>query len=91
MAIRATRGVADDNDPISQHPEADDPLLAVILARVFGLEVRGFKNELRVLEVQLPHGERSGTLQRIVGDDHPVSVSTSTVERNTGSLVMYDG
>jgi hypothetical protein len=35
VAIRAARRVADHNHSIPEHPEADDSLLAVILARIF--------------------------------------------------------
>jgi hypothetical protein len=56
VAIRAARCVANNNHSISQHAEADDPSLAVVLASVFGLEVRRRKDKLGVFEVEVPFG-----------------------------------
>jgi len=76
VAIRAARGVADDNHPISEHSEADDPRLAVFLARVFGLEIRRFEDRLRVIKVKLWCGKCPGSLRWIVGDGYTVNVFT---------------
>ena len=84
MAIRATRGVADDNHPVPEHSKTKDSRLAVVPAPIFGLEVSRFKHKLRILKVKLSLGECLGTLQGIIGDGHPVSVSTSTPEHKGG-------
>ena len=87
VAIRATRGVADDNHTIPEHPKAHDSLFSIVLARVLGLEVRRFKYELRILEVELSFGKCPCPLRGIVGDGHSVSVSTSTAARKDGLCV----
>ncbi len=83
VAIRATRGVADNDHPVAKHAEADDPRLAVVLALVLNLEVRTIEHQLGVFEVQSPARKRGTALLRIVRDGHPVSVATSTRRRKS--------
>ena len=87
VAIRAARGVADNNHPIPEHPKAHDSPLAVVFARVLGLEVCRFKYELCILEVELSFGKCPGPLRGIVGDDHAIIVSTSTLAHKSGLFV----
>ena len=86
MAIRATRGVANDNHSVPEHPKAEDSLFSVVLASVLGLKVRRFKYNLRVFEVELSFGEGPVSFWGVVGDSHVVSVSTSTAQHKRGSV-----
>lgn len=79
MAIRATRGVADDDHAIAEHAETDDPCFAVVLAEVLDLEVWPVEDEVGILEVESAALERGTALRWIVRDGHAVSVATSTL------------
>src|SRR5574337_806998 len=81
VAIRATRGVADDDHAIAEHAEADDPCLAVVLTLVLDLECRPVEHQLGSLEIESAAGERGTALPWIVRDGNAVSVATSTFQR----------
>ena len=88
MAIRATRGVANDDHSVPEHPKAEDSFLSVVLASVLGLKVCRLKYNFRVFEVELPVGEGACSFWGIVGDSHGVIVSTSTpLSRNRNRAI----
>jgi len=70
VAIRATRGVANHNDPAVKDAKADDPRLAVIPACVFDLERCARENKCRILEVESTLGKGGCSLPRIECDYH---------------------
>ena len=52
MAIRATRGIADNNHSITEHAKANHAPLAVVAPYIFGLEVRATENCFGILKVK---------------------------------------
>ena len=82
MAIRATRGIADNNHSIAEHAKANHALLAVVASYIFGLEVRASEYCFRILKVKASVRQRRVALVRIVGNCHSVIVATSTSGRN---------
>jgi hypothetical protein len=78
VANRATRGVADYDQPAREQAEAEDSAFTVVLARVLDLDRQSLKDSRGVLEVQTSFGHWSFAFGRSEGDSHPVSVSTIT-------------
>lgn len=90
MTIRATRCVTHYNQALTQQTEADDPLLAVVVASVFSFERRPSKDLRGVREVQPALNQRQIALGRVVGDPHPVNVSTKTTGGNQWWLMTQN-
>lgn len=84
VANRATRGVADNYQPTCEQTKADDSAFTVVLAQVFDLDRHSLENQFGVLEIQTTLSECTSTFDRIVGDAHPVIVSTLIVASNRG-------
>lgn len=70
MAIRATRRVANHNDPSVKDTKADDSRFAVIPARILDLEPRASKNKCRILKVESAFSKGGCSFPRIEGDCH---------------------
>jgi hypothetical protein len=70
VAIRATRRVANDNDPPAQHTEADDSGFTVIPSLVLNVERRPGENQFGVLEIETAFGKCGCSFPRIKGDRH---------------------
>jgi len=68
VAIRATRCVANNDNPTMEQAKADDADLIVVSAIVFDLERRSRENELRVLEVESAFRECGCSLGRVIRD-----------------------
>ena len=81
MAIRATRGVADDHHSIAQHAEAKHAHFATVSAHILSLEVGSIKDLAGILEVQSVGGRCAFALLRIVRDWYVVNVATLTMRR----------
>ena len=78
VTIRATQRLADHHHSITEHAKATHPPLAVLFSQIFGFEMRRLKNLTRVHEIEIPLRQCRGTLVRVAGDCHEVSVTTST-------------
>ena len=63
VAIRATRGLADDDHSIVEHGKANHPPLTMVLAYILGLEVRAGEDCLGIFEVQASVGQRRSALR----------------------------
>jgi hypothetical protein len=70
VAIRATRRVANDNDPPAQHTEADDSRFAIGPSVVLNLESRTGENKLGVLEIETAFRKGGCSFPWIEGDCH---------------------
>jgi len=70
VAIRATRRVANDNDPVAQHTETDDSRFAVVPALVFDFEGRSGENQFGVPEIETTIGKGGCSFPWIEGDCH---------------------
>jgi hypothetical protein len=70
MAIRATRCIANDNDPSAQHTETDDSRFTVVLSPVLDLKSRPGENQFGVLEGETAFSQGGRALPRIEGDCH---------------------
>ena len=70
MAIRATRRVANDNDPSAQHTETDDSRFAVAPSFVLDFESRPGENQLGVFEIEAAFGKGRCSFPRIESDCH---------------------
>ena len=70
MAFRATRRVANNDDPSAQYTKTDDSRFAVVPALVFDFESRPGENQFGVLEIETAIGKGSCALPRIEGDYH---------------------
>jgi hypothetical protein len=57
VAIRATRRVANHNDPTAQCAETNDPRLAIVLALVFDFESRSSEHKFGIVEIQAARGK----------------------------------
>ena len=82
VAIRATRRVANHHHSVTKHSKADDSLFAVVPTQIFRLERRACEDKGGNLKVKASRLLRFGSLRRVIGDCHVVSVSTSTSQRN---------
>ena len=79
VAIRATRRVPNDYQSVFQTSVADESTFAVVLARVFDLDCRSFKDDHGIFEVETALDKRLLSLGWIVGQAHADIVSTKTV------------
>ena len=70
VAHRATRGVADYDEPASEQAKAQDAAFTIVLARIFHLDSEALKDFDSVLEVQSALAQRLVAFGRIVGDAH---------------------
>jgi hypothetical protein len=70
VAIRATRGVANHNDPTLEDTEADDSRFAVVLTEILDFERRAGKNKWRIVKVQTALCKGGCSFPRIKGDCH---------------------
>jgi hypothetical protein len=70
VAIRATRRVANDDDPSAQHTKTDDSRFAVVPAPVFDLESRPGKNQFGVFEIETTIGKGGCSFPWIESDYH---------------------
>jgi hypothetical protein len=70
MAIRATRRVANDNDPSAQHTETDDSRFAVVPSPVLDLKSRPSENQFGVREIEATLSKRGCPFPRIKDDCH---------------------
>jgi len=70
VAIRATRGVADDDQASLELAVAEHPSLAIVLARVLDLDGQTCEHDRGILKIQTSFRHRPGTLVRIVGNAH---------------------
>ena len=68
VAIRATRCVANNDNPTMEQAKADDADLIVVSAIVFDLERRSRENELCVFEVESAFRECGCSLGRVIRD-----------------------
>lgn len=78
MTIRTPWGVTYDNHPVLKHSKTDVPPFTIVSTQIFDLEVRLFKYELRILEIEPARSKRMLALDRIVYDCHDVKVTTNT-------------
>ncbi len=70
LAIRATRGVANDNDPSVENTKADDSRFAVVPTDILDFERRTGKDECCIFKVQTAISKRGCSFLRIEGDCH---------------------
>jgi hypothetical protein len=70
VAIRATRRVANHNDPTVEDTEADDSRFAVVSAHILDLERRTSKDKCRILKVQTAFSKGGCPFPRIEGNCH---------------------
>ena len=70
VAIRATRRIANDDNPTMEQTKADNSRFAVVPAVVLDFKRRSRENELRVLEVKPALGKGGCLLGRIERDWH---------------------
>ena len=70
VAIRATRGVANHNDPTVKDTEADDSRFAVVPTDILDLERGAAKNKWRIVKVQTAFCKGGCSFPRIKGDCH---------------------
>jgi hypothetical protein len=70
VAIRATRRVADHNDPSAKNTKADDSRFAVIPACILDLKRLAGKDVCRILKVESALSESVCSFLRIEGDGH---------------------
>jgi len=70
VAIRATRGVADDDQASFKLAVAEQPNLAIVLARVLDLDGQAGEHERGIFKVQPSFLKRPSSLVRIVGNAH---------------------
>ena len=68
VTIRATRRVANNDNPTMEQTKADDADFTVASAIVFDLERRSRENELCVLEVESAFRKGGGSLDRVIRD-----------------------
>ena len=90
VTVRATRRVTHYNQTLTKEPEANDPLLAVVVALIFSLERRPSKDLRSVCKVQPAINQRQISLARVEGDFHPVNVSTKTIDDNKWWLMTQN-
>ena len=90
VTVRATRRVTHYNQSLTEETEANDPLLAVVLALVFSFERRPSKDLRSVREVQPALDQRQISLGRVIGDFHSVNVSTKTTDDNQWLLMTQN-
>ncbi len=79
VTIRATRRVAQDNQPLFQQAIANNSLLTVVPSCVFNLKCDTSEDQLSICEVQPTFSQCYCALGRIEGDCHAVIVATTTV------------
>ena len=91
VAIRATRRVTNNNHPVMEHAEANNPSLTLVHAYILGLEVRSIENTLGILEIQASGRKRLFALLRIVCDCHMVTVSTETILCKRPAMLLDAG
>ncbi len=89
VTVHATGCVADDHHSVAKHAEANDSLLAVVFAQVFGFERRSREDEESIREVDASVPQRFCPLGRIVGQTQAVSVVTTTKRCNRSSTVRH--
>ena len=65
MAIRATRGIADYDQPFGQETKANDSNLSIVFAVVFNLQSDALENKDGIGKVQASVDKRLGSLDRI--------------------------
>lgn len=70
VAIRATRRVANHNDPSVEDTKADDSRFAVVPADILDFERRAGKDNCRILEVQTAFSKGGRPFLRIEGNCH---------------------
>jgi len=70
VAIRATRRVANDNDPSAQHAETDDSRFAIGPPVVLDLESRTGENQFGVLKIETAVRKSGCSFPWIEGDCH---------------------
>jgi hypothetical protein len=70
VAIRATRRVANHNDPAVEDTKADDSRLAVVPAVILDFKRRTSKNQCRILEVETAFSKGGCPFPRIEGNCH---------------------
>jgi hypothetical protein len=70
MAFRATRRVANNDDPSAQHTKTDDSRFAVVPALVFDFECRPGENQFGVLEIETAIGKGCCSFPWIECDYH---------------------
>ncbi len=70
VAIRATRCIANDDNPTMEQTKADNSNFAVVPAVVLDFKRRSHEDELRVLEVKSAFGKGGCSLGRIDRDWH---------------------
>ncbi len=89
VTTRATRGVADYDDPAMQEAVADNAAFTIVLTIIYDLDSSACEDQQSVFKIQATLGKGLVALGRIVGDTHRVIVFTKTTRRK--SLLSLTG